>query len=70
MHWPFQIHGAYNRRADIHARYRGQQQGGIATPADVPGIFIFTGHGASKHGYADKLLPDGSYRYTGEGQIG
>src|SRR3546814_982483 len=70
MDWPYKVNESYSRRADIHSRYGGQQQGGISTPSGMPGIFIFTGHGADKHGYADKLMPDGSYRYTGEGQLG
>jgi 5-methylcytosine-specific restriction protein A len=70
MSWPFFENKLYNRRADIHAIYGGQQQGGIATPVRVPAIFLFTGHGAQKHGYADEFLPDGSFRYTGEGQVG
>lgn len=70
MHWPFQPNRQYSRRDDIHALYRGQQQGGISTPADVPAIFIFTGVSGAAHGYADSFQPDGSFRYTGEGQVG
>jgi len=68
--WPFQENRLYNRRSDIHNVYGGQQQGGISTPIGVPAVFLFTGHGAEKHGYADKFLADGSFRFTGEGQIG
>jgi hypothetical protein len=28
----FEVGRTYNRRADIHARFGGQQQGGIVTP--------------------------------------
>lgn len=70
MTWPFIPNQLYNRRADIHGRYGGQQQGGIATPAGFPAIFIFTGHGATKIGYGDTREADGSLRYTGEGQVG
>ncbi len=70
MPWPFIPHRLYNRRADIHGPYGGQQQGGIATPTRAPAIFIFTGHGAKSVGYGDEFLPDGSMRYTGEGQVG
>ena len=68
--WPFQENRMYNRRRDVHQVFGGQQQGGISTPVRAPAVFIFTGHGAEKHGYADKFLPDGSFRFTGEGQIG
>lgn len=69
MSWPFVPGKHYNRRADIHGEYGGQQQGGIATPANHPVIFIFTGRG-DRHGYADTWLEDGTLRYCGEGQIG
>lgn len=70
MLWPFELHRAYHRRNDIHARFGGQQQGGISTPANIPGIFIFTSQGGSDVGYQDDFLPDGTFHYTGQGQIG
>ncbi|MBS1084447.1 HNH endonuclease [Gluconobacter kondonii] len=70
MLWPFELHRSYHRRNDIHARFGGQQQGGISTPAEAPGIFIFTGHGAGHVGYQDVFGADGSFRYTGQGQLG
>ncbi len=70
MHWPFVVHQTYVRRADIHTPYRGQQYGGISTPRAVPGIFLFTGHAAGQIGYEDRTEPDGTLRYTGEGQVG
>ena len=70
MLWPFELHRAYHRRNDIHARFGGQQQGGISTPANVPGIFIFTSQGGSNVGYQDDFLPDGTFHYTGQGQVG
>jgi 5-methylcytosine-specific restriction protein A len=70
MHWPFVTHQTYVRRTDIHGPFGGQQQGGISTPANYPGIFIFTGHGAGIVGYQDRYEADGSLRYTGQGQTG
>ena len=35
----FQRGRIYNRRADVHARYGGQQQGGISTPAACNAVF-------------------------------
>ena len=32
----FEIGKIYSRRTDIHARFGGQQQGGISTPASAP----------------------------------
>jgi hypothetical protein len=41
--WGFEEGRVYNRRADIHARFGGQQQGGIITPAQHPLVIIITG---------------------------
>ncbi|MXV35138.1 MULTISPECIES: HNH endonuclease signature motif containing protein [unclassified Saccharibacter] len=70
MTWPFQIYGTYHRRNDIHKLYKGQQQSGISTPTNCPGIFIFTGNGANRAGYQDVFQKDGRLRYTGQGQTG
>jgi 5-methylcytosine-specific restriction enzyme A len=66
----FEVGRVYNRRRDIHARFGGQQQGGISTPASVPVIFAFTGESGAPHGYADGWTLAGTYRYFGEGQTG
>ncbi|MFT9448717.1 HNH endonuclease [Gluconobacter japonicus] len=68
--WPFVAGKTYSRRRYIHHLYGGQEQGGISTPADAPGIFIFTGHATSFLGYQDTFQPDGSFHYTGQGQVG
>jgi 5-methylcytosine-specific restriction protein A len=68
--WPFLPGRLYNRQRDIHDRYGGQQRGGISTPRDAPGVFIFTGAAGAKHGYADSWQQDGSFHYCGEGQSG
>lgn len=67
---PFVPGQIYHRRNDIHARYKGQQYGGIATPSDAPYVFLFTGEAGEDFGYADDFQPDGLYWYTGEGQVG
>lgn len=67
---PFTPGKEYHRRNDIHARYKGQQYGGIATPSEAPYVFLFTGEAGEDFGYADDFQPDGLYWYTGEGQIG
>jgi 5-methylcytosine-specific restriction protein A len=68
--WGFEVDRVYNRRADIHARFGGQQQGGIITPANHPLVIIITGEEGLQHGYADRHRPDGVFEYFGEGQIG
>jgi 5-methylcytosine-specific restriction enzyme A len=70
MSWGFEIGRAYNRRSDIHARFGGQQQGGIITPADHAVVIIITGEEGLQHGYADRYRSDGVFEYFGEGQVG
>jgi 5-methylcytosine-specific restriction protein A len=60
----------YNRRQDIHARFGGQQQGGIITPSQHAAVIIITGEEGLAHGYADRWRPNGVFEYFGEGQIG
>jgi len=67
---PYRVGQIYNRRSDIHGRFKGQERGGIATPVSVPFVFLFTGESGEAYGYADGWRPDGSFAYTGEGQIG
>ncbi|GIC77534.1 HNH endonuclease signature motif containing protein [Moritella sp. F3] len=66
----FEVGKIYNRRTDIHGVYKGQQYGGIATPANHPYVFIFTSEAGEEYGYSDGFSPDGTFRYTGEGQEG
>jgi hypothetical protein len=58
-------------RRDVHGLYRGQQQGGIATPHGLDVVLFFTdpekGH---KHGYYDGWGADDRFHYVGEGQRG
>ena len=54
----FKIGKIYNRRSDIHGIYKGQQYGGIATPAEHPYIFIFTGDAGGEYGYIDDFEND------------
>lgn len=70
MSWGFEEGKVYNRRADIHVKYGGQQQGGIITPARHPLVIIITGEEGLAHGYADRSRPDGVFEYFGEGQVG
>lgn len=70
MSWGFERGRTYNRRRDIHARFGGQQQGGIITPAEHPVVIIITGEEGGQHGYTDNIREDGVFEYFGEGQIG
>lgn len=67
---PFKIGQVYHRKSEIHAPYGGQERGGIATPVSVPFVFLFTGESGGAYGYEDGWQEDGSFDYTGEGQVG
>jgi 5-methylcytosine-specific restriction protein A len=61
----------YHRRSDIHAKYGGQEQGGMITPSGHNLIFLVTGNSGRQHGYEDTWSDDGeTFLYYGEGQRG
>jgi 5-methylcytosine-specific restriction protein A len=60
----------YHRRSDIHARYGGQEQGGISTPRQYPYIFLFSSDSGEAYGYCDGWVDADTFRYSGEGQRG
>jgi len=65
----FEVGQIYKRR-DIHVLYGGQAQSGISTPKEYPIVLIFTGDSGGNYGYKDQFLPDGTFIYTGQGQVG
>lgn len=67
---PFEIGSLYHRQRDIHQIFGGQERGGIATPADSPFVFLFTGESGGQFGYSDGWRSEGIFAYTGEGQKG
>jgi 5-methylcytosine-specific restriction protein A len=67
---PFVVGQVYNRRRDIHGHFAGQERGGISTPTSLPLIFAFTSEAGTAYGYEDTFKPDGTFWYTGEGQVG
>jgi hypothetical protein len=67
---PFIPDQLYNRRADIHAKYGGNWQGGICLSGKFPYIFIFSGKSGKQHGYEDWWDNLNVSTYTGEGQSG
>jgi len=70
--WPF-MPGQVVKRQDVHDVVGGQRQSGIVTPKEHPYIVVFSDpkHGA-QYGYSrhEGLREDGSFAYTGQGQIG
>ncbi|MBO9377883.1 HNH endonuclease [Sphingomonas histidinilytica] len=70
MEWPFVIGQRYNRRKDLHERFGGSRQNGMISMPRVRALALITGEGGKLAGYMDRELPDGSWRYTGEGPSG
>lgn len=63
--------GAVLRRRELHDRFGGSRQSGIAPAPRVGSVFLFTGSSGVSFGYNyDGPQADGSYSYTGEGQVG
>jgi hypothetical protein len=62
--------GDFIKRTELHMRYGGGGQGGIAASRRSPNVLIFTDHAVGKeHGYFDHW--DGElFHYCGEGQRG
>lgn len=68
---PFTPGQLYHRRNDLHSKYKGQERGGIITPASAPIILIVSGSSGQRHGYTDRWSNDGKvFYYYGEGQVG
>lgn len=65
------IPGNIYRRVELHQQFGGQRYSGISTLADYPMIWLFTGDQGELYGYHDRFHEeDGTYWYTGEGQVG
>jgi 5-methylcytosine-specific restriction protein A len=57
-------------RIDLMNRFGGQLQSGIWTPAEFNAVFVFSGDSGKAFGYRDGWTKDGTFEYTGGGQIG
>lgn len=63
--------GTVLRRTEVHARFGGNRQSGIAPIANSKNVLIFTGKGGTQYGYDyDGWRSDGAFHYTGEGKKG
>jgi hypothetical protein len=63
--------GEVIKRTEVHSRFGGGGMGGIEPSAKTPNIFIFTSDSGGSFGYNfDEELEDGSFLYTGDGQVG
>jgi 5-methylcytosine-specific restriction protein A len=66
----FEIGRIYKRKEEIHGVYGGQGQGGNSTPSKHAMVLVFTSDAGEHYGYQDQFRPDGTFWYTGEGQVG
>ncbi|RCW41024.1 hypothetical protein DFQ14_109101 [Halopolyspora algeriensis] len=63
--------GEVVRRSQVHERFGGSRQSGIAPAPKTGNILLFTGEVGKEYGYNfDESRVDGSFMYTGEGQEG
>jgi 5-methylcytosine-specific restriction enzyme A len=58
------------KRSELHDSYGGNRQGGISPSRKSDVIFLFTGSSGKEYGYEDGWKENGSFCYTGEGQVG
>lgn len=58
-------------RRELHQRVGGSRQGGITRPAKRADVLLFSSPAGARYGYDfDGWKPDGTFHYTGEGQVG
>jgi hypothetical protein len=70
INWDIKV-GEVLKRKEVHSRYGGAGMGGIEPSAKTPNVFIFTSDTGSTYGYNfDEELEDGSFLYSGDGQVG
>jgi hypothetical protein len=62
MSWGFEEGKVYNRRADIHGKFAGQQQGGIITPSQRALVIIINGGRFGSGGCAKQVAFTGGSR--------
>jgi hypothetical protein len=62
--------GVQIKRTELHRKYGGRRQGGIAPSTVSANILVFSAPSGHQYGYFDGMQPDGCFHYTGEGQVG
>jgi len=58
------------KRREVQAWYGGSIQSGIVSSATSDDILLFAGPARERYGYRDSENADGTWTYTGEGQVG
>lgn len=66
----FQQGKLYHRQTDLHDKYGGNRQSGIASCSQHPIVFLFSAPHGEEFGYKDGRISADEYLYTGEGQVG
>jgi 5-methylcytosine-specific restriction protein A len=66
----FEIGRMYNRQTELHDKYGGNRESGIASCRAHPIIFLFSSPRGEEYGYKDGWNSKTEFSYTGEGQIG
>jgi 5-methylcytosine-specific restriction protein A len=66
----FETGQLYTRQTDIHDKFGGNRQSGIAVSAAHPYIFLFSSPRGKDFGYSDGWSSEDEFLYTGEGQLG
>ena len=66
----FEIGKIYHRQHELHDKFGGNRQSGIAPCAEHPCVFLFTSPRGDEFGYEDGWISEDIYNYTGEGQTG
>lgn len=65
------VPGQTLRRSEIHDVYGGGRRGGMEPSAKTPNVLLFTSVAGAEFGYDfDGWHSDGTFHYTGEGQLG
>ncbi|NLN70236.1 MAG: HNH endonuclease [Chloroflexi bacterium] len=70
IEFPFQEGQHLHRQRDLHDRFGGNRQSGIAPCANYPFVFLFSSTIGRTHGYADGWLADDVFLFSGESQYG
>lgn len=66
----FEIGKTYHRQKDLHDKFGGNRQSGIAPCAKHPYVFLFTSRRGIEFGYEDGWISSDIFGFTGEGQVG
>jgi 5-methylcytosine-specific restriction protein A len=66
----FTVGQKYHRQSQLHDKYGGNRQSGIASCSVHPIVFLFSSPRGEEFGYKDGWISANEYLYTGEGQYG